>query len=205
MPVEDIVATVVIVLLHVPPVVASVKLMVVPVHRLVGPVIDPGPAPTVTTVVAIQPAPSEYVIVVVPIVPPVRIPVVRPIVATVVVLLVHVPPVTASLNVMVPPMHTPVGPRIDVGEGLTLITVVVQQPVGNLYVIVAVPRDTPVTIPLLIPTVATDVLLLVHVPPAVGSLIDMVAPTQTAVGPVIVPGSGFTVTVIVAAQPVGGV
>ena len=67
---------------------------------------------------------------------------------------------------------------------------------------VAVPVDTPVTIPVVAPTVAVAVLLLLHVPPVVGSLSVVVAPMHTTAVPVIAAGSGFTVTVAVFVHPV---
>jgi hypothetical protein len=69
-------------------------------------------------------------------------------------------------------------------------------------VIVAVPALTPVTKPEPLFTVATDVLLLLHVPPGVPVASDncVVLPLQTVVVPVIVPATGveFTVTTAVA-------
>jgi hypothetical protein len=60
----------------------------------------------------------------------------------------------------------------------------------------------PVTLP---PTiVATVVTELVHAPPEGLSLSVIIAPTHSAVGPVIV-GIAFTVTIAVLAQPVGNV
>ena len=66
----------------------------------------------------------------------------------------------------------------------------------------AVPADTPVTIPVEDPAVATAVLPLLHAPPGVTSLNAVVAPIQTLVAPVIPEGSGLTVTVTMDAQPV---
>ena len=64
------------------------------------------------------------------------------------------------------------------------------------------PADTPITTPVPTPTVATDVLLLLHVP-VVGVLPSVVAcPTHIDSEPLIVPGSGFTVIVFDAVQPV---
>ena len=65
---------------------------------------------------------------------------------------------------------------------------------------VAVPADTPVTMPVL-PTVATVVAVLLHTPPVVASLNPVVAPAQTIAVPVIVPadGKGLTVTTLIAA------
>lgn len=69
---------------------------------------------------------------------------------------------------------------------------------------VVVPITTPVTIPVERPTVATPGALLVQVPPP-GLNTVTVAPAQTAIGPVMAVGSGFTVTVMVVVQPVPSV
>ena len=64
---------------------------------------------------------------------------------------------------------------------------------------IAEPTATPLTKPPL-PTEATDVLLLLHVPPLVASLNKLVLPLQTDVVPAIaggVAGSGLTVTAAV--------
>lgn len=63
-----------------------------------------------------------------------------------------------------------------------------------------VPPLTPHTSPVPGSTVATPVLLLLHAPGPVASLSVMNELTQTAPGPVIDAGNGFTVTVAVAAQ-----
>ena len=62
---------------------------------------------------------------------PVSKPDEEPIVEITVLLLLHVPPVTASLKVVVKPAHTLDAPEIAIGEGLTVTVVVVVQPVGN--------------------------------------------------------------------------
>ena len=58
-PVPAIVATVVLLLLHTPPVVASVNGVVWPMHRIVVPVIADGDALMVTIFVTVQPDPKE--------------------------------------------------------------------------------------------------------------------------------------------------
>ena len=58
----------------------------------------------------------------------------------------------------------------------------------------------PVTMPVLEPTVATAVLLLVQVPPPVRSLKLVVDPEQTILVPDIATGKGSTVTMAFAAQ-----
>ena len=78
--------------------------------------------------------------------------------------------------------------------------VVVIHPVGSVYVIVAVPAFTPLTTPLEEPTVATDISLLLQVPPP-PSLNVVVAPAQTVVVPEIAEGNGLTVTGFVAEHP----
>jgi hypothetical protein len=73
------------------------------------------------------------------------------------------------------------------------------------YVIAAVPEVTPFTTPLVEPTVATEVLLLVQLPPNVASLKVRVELTHTAEPPVIPAGIELTVAVAVVAQPVPSV
>lgn len=65
-----------------------------------------------------------------------------------------------------------------------------------------VPAETPVAMPVLLPIVATEVVPLDHVPPGVTSASVVVSPWQTAKVPVIAAGRGFTVTIVVAIQPV---
>ena len=65
------------------------------------------------------------------------------------------------------------------------------------------PLDTPVTSPE-VPIVATPVLTLLHVPPGVAS-VNVVDEVGQIINDPVVPiaaGNGFTVTVLVAAQPV---
>ena len=131
---------------------------------------------------------------------PVTIPVEEPTVAIPVLPLVHVPPLVASLKVVVKPAQTDAVPVIDDGNGFTVATIVVIQPVARVYVIVEVPDDTPVTMPVDEPIVAMPVLPLVHVPPP-ASLSVVVKPAQTTAVPVIEDGNGLTVTTTVAIQP----
>jgi len=69
-------------------------------------------------------------------------------------------------------------------------------------VITVVPPATPVTTPVVDPMVAMPVRLLIHVPPDVGSFNVVVLPTHNVVVPPIAAGTGFTVIVFVAWQPV---
>ena len=63
---------------------------------------------------------------------------------------------------------------------------------------VAFPGATPVTMPVVEPTDATDVALLLQVPPAILLLKLMVAPTHTVEAPLMVPALGTGLTVMVA-------
>ena len=63
---------------------------------------------------------------------PVTSPVVKPTVATPLLLLAQVPPALELINVTVLLMHTPDGPVIADGKGLTVIVVVLLQPVGKV-------------------------------------------------------------------------
>lgn len=68
--------------------------------------------------------------------------------------------------------------------------------------ITGLPPDTPVTTPLDAPTVASVGLLVLHVPPPVASLSDVVNAWQTVAVPVMDDGLGFTVkTVVDVAHP----
>jgi hypothetical protein len=70
---------------------------------------------------------------------------------------------------------------------------------------VVVPGTMAVTIPVTEPTVAMDVLLLVHVPPVVALVNVEAVPAHRFITPVIAVGSAYTVTMAVAAHPVGSV
>ena len=100
----------------------------------------------------------------VPAATPVKMPDV-PTVATLVLLLAHVPPTVADESAVEAPTHTVDKPVIAAGAAITVTTTDVPQPPLKTYEIVVVPAVIPVTIPLKEPTVATEVLLLLHVPP----------------------------------------
>jgi hypothetical protein len=133
---------------------------------------------------------------------PVTVPVVGITEATEVLLLLQLPDGVASDKFVLEDTHTVGGPEIAAGEGLTVSGVARMQPVEIVYVILMVPDEMPVMVPS-VPAVATDVLLLLHVPPDVVLLSVMLAPVHTADGPVILAGSEFTVTTCVAKHPVG--
>lgn len=88
-------------------------------------------------------------------------------VATAVLLLLQVPPEVACDKVEDDPMQVFVVPVIAEGAPFTVAIVVTLQPPGAVYVMFAVPTDTPVSMPVDAPIVAIAVAPLVHVPPLV--------------------------------------
>ena len=117
------VATVVPPLVHVPPVVPSVNVIVEPTQNDEDAGIVDGAALTVIIVVTVQPVPNEYVISDVPDNTPVTTPV-PAIVATVVVPLVHVPPVVPSVKVIVVPAQNEDEAGIADGKPFTVTVAV---------------------------------------------------------------------------------
>jgi hypothetical protein len=118
------------------------------------------------------------------------------IVATDVLLLVHVPPVV-GLMVVVPPIHKLVLAPVILVVGLAPTVITEVASLGHPVLVcvnvkVAVPVDTPVTTPAFV-TVATALLLLVHVPPVVGLKV-VVLPKHIEVPPVTLT-VGFALTV----------
>lgn len=67
--------------------------------------------------------------------------------------------------------------------------------------ITAVPADIPVTIPVVAPTLALELVVL-HVPPEVGSVSVIVDPSHTTENPPMDDGNGFTLIGVVTVQPV---
>ena len=118
----SIVATVELLLLHVPPAVVLFSVVVFPVHMVVVPVMAPGNGVTVIVKVEIQ-APAVVVnrITSVPAVTPVTTPVAATTVATAGVILLHAPATPPLLSVMVLVTQTVVGPVI-VATGFTVTT-----------------------------------------------------------------------------------
>ncbi len=125
-------------------------------------------------------------------------PVADPTVATDGALLLHAPPVALSVNVIVDPIHTDVGPDIATGAALTVTEAVLRQPVESVYAMEEVPADMPVTIPAAGSTEATDGAPLLHDPPIDVSNKLMLEPTHTLPGPNMALGTGFTVMTVVA-------
>ena len=112
------------------------------------------------------------------------------------------PPLEPVVSVTELPVHTLLGPVIAAGSGFTVTAAVVLQPVGSVYITVVVPVNTPANIPVVEPIVAMAVLPESHVPPPV-VVVSVVEPAgHTCMVPVMDVGSGFTVNVAVAAQPV---
>jgi hypothetical protein len=116
-------------LVHVPPAVPCVNVVLMPTHIFVEPVIAAGAALTVAIAVARQPA-TVYEIVAVPAAIPVITPVPDTIVATPVVLDVQAPDGVALVNVDVEPAHTVSVPLITDGAADTVTTFVTKQPNG---------------------------------------------------------------------------
>jgi len=116
----------------------------------------------------------------------------------------HVPPMDGFESVITLPAQTLSGP-IDAVDGSTTVTVfVLLQPTEpTVYVMVVVPSETPVTTPVEEPIVATDGVLLAHVP--VPPAVNVIVPTlHTTSGPVIGLGRLLTVNTAVVKQPVTG-
>ena len=126
-PSEPTVALAVLLLLHVPPAVASVRLTVKPTHIGALPVIAVIGL-TVTTTVFWQLAPVIYVINAVPPLTPVTTPVDGATVATATSSVLQVPPVTLLCSVIVEPWHTGVLPVNAPGVAFTVINLLTPQP-----------------------------------------------------------------------------
>jgi hypothetical protein len=120
--VSTIVATDVLLLLHVPPAVAFAYIPFVAIHRPPTTVI--GATRLFTVVVTKQPVGMVYVTLVMPSPVAVTIPDVRPIVAIDVLALVHEPPVSVLSSVIVATVHIGVEPVIAAGCGLTVTVAV---------------------------------------------------------------------------------
>jgi len=118
------------VLLHVQLGVAEFRSVVAPSHTVNEPVITDGTCPTVTIATVEQPD-VLYVILDVPAATPVTTPVPLTTVATVVVLLLHAPPLGPELNVVVLPTQVNRVPVIGSAPVVTVATTVALQPVLN--------------------------------------------------------------------------
>ena len=96
-----------------------------------------------------------------------------------------------------PPLQSVLKDGVMTGAsgGLFTVKVVIDGQPAAKYVIIDVPRATPVTVPEA-SIVATPVLLLVQVPPDVASLRVVVPPVHVTTEPAIGSGSGFTTMLI---------
>jgi len=190
-------------LLQVPPPVASVSVVDEPMHTAVAPLMLPatGAGDTFTTSVTVA-VPQLLVTVYDIVVKPDETPVTTPValmVAAAGLLLLHTPPDTASVRVMFRPMHTLAGPLMvpPTGEGFTvtaLVAVAVPHLLVTEYVMVAGPPLTPVTTPVA-PTLATAALLELHTPPAAASVRVLVVPWHNVVVPLMLPAAAAAPTV----------
>jgi len=187
-----IVATEGLPLLHTPPGVASDSATVIPPHTVELPVIAAGTGLTVSSIVAVQPAGSVYIIVAVPGDKACVNPVAEPMLATAGSLLDHVPPAVASDMVVTWPRHNAVVPVIATGDGLTVKASVATQPNGVVNIIVVVPAVRPVTAPEEEPMDKTPGTELLHVPATASDKV-IPNPAQT-VGEPLMGASGLTVT-----------
>jgi hypothetical protein len=178
--------------------------MVLPTHTVLLPVMGDGGALTVKMVVLTQPAGVVKLIITTPEDMPVTTPEVESIVAIVVSLLLHEPPGSGSVNDAVAPTHNWLGPDMGPGNAFTVTTTGAEgQPVSTEKVIAEVPGNMPVTTPDVLPTVATDVLLLFQVPVPAISDNAVVCPWQMLSGlPVGADGGLTTLMAVVAEHPV---
>lgn len=114
----------------------------------------------------------------------------------------------AAVTVVVAPTQTVGEVTASTGVGLTVSVAVEKQPVGSLYVIVAVPgagvADMPPAMPVVEPIVPIAVLLLLQVPSGAVFVSVVVAPWHTANTPPMAGGLELTVIVAVAMQPEPG-
>ena len=118
----------------------------------------------------------------------------------------HVPPEKLFVNNTLSPTHTDKGPVIAAGNGFVVkITPALHPVLSSVYEIMVVPAAIGMTAPVNEPTVATVVVVLLHVPPGVEEERETTELTQDAKGPIGVAGSGLTVIERTEKHPVGNV
>jgi hypothetical protein len=107
--------------------------------------------------------------------------------------LLQTPPAGLPVKVAVASGHNSGAIDVTSGNGFTVTSLVVKQPVAlEVKVMIAVPRLTPVITPEPVAAVATAVLLLLHVP--VMKLVNKVVPSKhIELSPPIALGAGVTV------------
>ena len=186
-------ATDVVLLLHTPPLVASVSVVVKPAQTVDVPVMVPalGVALTVTAFVAAA-VPQVLVTVYEMVAEPAAKPFTKPDMPTEAIagaVLLHVPPTVTSEKAVDVPVQIEEAPEIAATDGTVFtvtayVAVAVPHVPANVYVMVAVPAATPVTTPVLL-TLAIIVLDDDHAPPKVTSDSVMLAPVHTVLKPVI--------------------
>jgi hypothetical protein len=120
-------------------------------------------------------------------------------------LLLHVPPAGELLKVMKDPWHTVADPVMAEGRAITVTVVKTVQPDPNEYVILVVPALTPETMPEEGAIVAMAVFPLVHIPPVIELVREVVCPIQTVAIPDIAEGAEFMDITTKETQPVGNV
>ena len=114
-------------LLHVPPTISLLNVVILPKHTPVLPVIAAGELLTVKLNVAAVPHPVEYVIISEPSLNPVNTP---PLLTNAIeaALVLQVPPIVESVNVIVLPIHISAVPPIAEGIPNTVIDAVAAVP-----------------------------------------------------------------------------
>lgn len=189
------------VVLHVPPVLLSLKTVLAPRHTDRLPLMVAEIPFTVTVNVPVQPVAVVYVITAVPAETPVTTPA-PDTVATAVDPELQVPPKTASVNAVVPPMQMVPVP-VTKGTALTVTTLVATQPATPLsvYVTMEVPAVLANTTPVAEPILITVLLLAVHTPTPSDKEMD-VPGHKTPAFPVMGGTGAITLTVVVIMQPV---
>lgn len=93
----------------------------------------------------------------------------------------HVPPVGKELSVEILPSQVDKLPAMGVGVGVTSTEIPLLQPSGEVFMRVVPPLANAEKTPDVIPTVPTEVLLLVHVPPDGVAVTVCVVRLQTGV------------------------
>lgn len=202
MPEVPTVAIAELLLLHAPVAGRLLNVVVWPTHIVSAPLMVPGNRFTVIVLEVAHPVLNVYTILVVPAAIPATIPEPAPTVPAAVMLLLHVPPSGVLVSVIVDCSHTTDGPPIADGSGFTSTTAVREHPPTPIHIMVTVPALIPVTTPVA-DIVATAGLLLLQVTPGVVVLRTVVPPAHKFMVPVIGAGSGLTVSIVVAMQPLG--
>jgi len=131
---------------------------------------------------------------------PVTIPVTDPTPAIAGALLVHAPPLVVLYHCSEEPIQIGVFPEIVCVTGAVMVTVFVavftHPPTVTEYVMVAVPADTPDTMPVDDPTVATEVAELDQEPPGVVLVQVWEEPVQMGVEPAMVCVTGVPIVTV---------